>query len=196
MWTLHYLATGLHPFLTMLILPILLFIGFHIYRLLKKLCKPFVNFRPDVLFFIGLLSYLILICSLQIFYEKSPLKIPLHDAYFKISYPYPLIIVAIAFGFFTVIYYWLYTTWRKKMNQTFGYIHFWVSFLGTTYIILPVLIAGLGDMPRRYYDYGHDSNFQISGNQNTTMSVVSLILVFMQLLFLCNVCYVMIRKPK
>jgi cytochrome c oxidase subunit 1 len=39
------------------------------------------------------------------------------------------------------------------MNNTLGYIHFWITFLSTCFLLLPKQYVQLAGMPRRYYDY-------------------------------------------
>ena len=196
MWTHHQFVTGLNPFLGVIITPLLLLIAFFVYRLLIKIFKKYISFTPDVLFAIGLFSYLILICVLQIFYGNTALDIHLHDTYFVMSYSYPLFFVALAFAIFVATYYWFDKIFKRQMNYTLGYIHFWVSFLGSSFLLLPMQYIQLVGMPRRYYDYSDSNSFNAFNNQNTFISIVTLLLVIAQLLFVFNFCYSIFRKPK
>jgi len=116
----------------------MLLIAILIYRLLIKYFKKYISFTPDVLFAIGLFSYLILIFALQIFYGNSALDIHLHDTYFVMSYSYLFFFATIAFAIFAATYYWFDKIFKTQMNFTLGYIHFWVSFLGTSFLLLPM----------------------------------------------------------
>lgn len=116
MWTHHQFVTGLNPFLGVIITPVMLLIAVFIYRLLIKTFKKHISFTPDVLFAIGLFSYLILICVIQIFYKNSALDFHLHDTYFVISYSYPLLVVALVFAVFAATYYWFDKMFKKPMS--------------------------------------------------------------------------------
>ena len=174
----------------------MLLLAFLIYRLLIKVFKKFISLTPDLLFVIGLFSCFILIFVLQIFYGNSPLDIHLHDTYFVMPNSYPLFFVALAFAVFAATYYWFDKIFKKQMNYTLGYIHFWVSFLGTSFILLPIHYVGLAGMPRRYYDYSDSSNFSVFSNQITFISGLTFLLIVAQLLFIFNFCYSILRKLK
>lgn len=196
MWTHHYFVTGLNPFLAIIMTPLMLLIAFLFYRLAIKNLKKYIRLTPDVLFVIGLFSCLILFFALQIFYGNSALDIHLHDTYFVMPNFFPLFFVALAFAVFAATYYWFDKIFKKQMNYTLGYIHFWVSFLGISFIVLPIQYVGLAGMPRRYYDYSDSSNFDAFSNQITFVTVLTFLLFIAQLLFVFNFCYSIIRKPK
>lgn len=196
MWTHHYFVTGLNPFLAIVITPLMLLIGIFVYRLLVRIFRKYINLTPDVLFTIGLFSCLISIFVLQIFYGKSALDIHLHDTYFIMPNSYPLFLVAFVFAIFAATYHWFDKIFKKQINYTLGYIHFWVSFLSMSFIVLPIQYAGLAGMPRRYYDYGDSSNFIAFSNQITLVSVLTFLLIIAQLLFVFNFFYSIFRRPK
>ncbi len=196
MWTHHYFVTGLNPFLSVIITPLMLLIAVLIYRLLIKIFRKHISFTPDVLFTIGLFSYLILFFVLQIFYGNSALDIHLHDTYFVTSNSYSLFFIAVAFAIFAATYYWFDKIFRQQMNFTSGYIHFWISFLAASFFLLPIQYVQLAGMPRRYYDYRDSHNVNAFSNQNTFVSILTFLVVVAQLLFFFNFCYSIFRKPK
>lgn len=174
----------------------MLLIAIFIYRLLIKIFRKHISFTPDVLFAIGLFSFLILFFVLQIFYGNSALDIHLHDTYFVTSNSYVLFFIAVAFAIFAATYYCFDKIFRKQMNFTLGYIHFWVSFLAASFFLLPMQYVQLAGMPRRYYDYSNSYNTHTFSNQNTFVSVLILLVVVAQLLFVFNFCYSIFRKSK
>ena len=195
-WTHHLLITGLNPLVAIIIIPFMLFIVFLIYRILIKVFKKYISFTPDVLFEIGLFSCIILIFILKIFYGNSALDVHLHDTYFIIPNYYLLFFVALAFAVFAASYHWFNKIFKKEINYTLGYIHFWVSFLGTSLILIPLHYNGLAGMPRRYYDYSDDSNLYEFSNQISFSFGLTVLIIIAQLLFVFNFCYSILRKPK
>jgi cytochrome c oxidase subunit 1 len=195
-WTHHQFITGLNPFLALLIITFISSIAFLIYYFLKKHLKGHISFTPDKFFAIGLISCIILIFELKIANGNSALDIHLHDTYFVISNSYPLSFIALTFAVIAATYYWCDKVLKKPMNKTLGNIHFWITFLGISAIVLPIQYAGLAGMPRRYYDYSDSSNFNIFSNQITFVSVLTFLLVIAQLLFVFNFCYSILRKTK
>lgn len=196
MWTHHYFVTGLNPFLAIVMTPLMLLTGILVYRLLVKIFRKYINLTPDVLFTIGLFSCLVLIFVQQIFYGNSALDIHLYDTYLVMPNYFPLFFVALVFAVFAATYHWFGKIFKKQMNYTLGYIHFWISFLGISFIVLPIQYAGLAGMPRRYYDYSDSSKFDAFSNQITLVSVLTFLLISAQLLFVFNFCYSILRKPK
>jgi cytochrome c oxidase subunit I len=112
------------------------------------------------------------------------------------SYSYPLFFVALAFAVFAATYYWFDKIFNRQMNYTLSYIHFWVSFLGTSFFLLPMQYIQLVGAPRRYYDYSNSHSFNAVNNQNTFISIVTLMLAIAQLLFVFNFCYSIFRRSK
>ena len=41
----------------------------------------------------------------------------------------------------------------KMYNETVGKWGFWLTFIGTNLVFMPMMIVGVQGMPRRYYDY-------------------------------------------
>jgi cytochrome c oxidase subunit 1 len=58
------------------------------------------------------------------------------------------------FALFAGIYYWFPKATGRKMNETLGAIHFWLSFICINIVFMPMFIQGLGGMNRRMYDGG------------------------------------------
>ncbi len=192
----HQFVTGLNPFLGLVITPFMLLIAVFIYYLLIKIFKKYISFTPDVLFTIVLFSYLILVCVLPIIYGNSAFDIHLHDTYFVIPYAYPLIFVALAFTVFAATYYWFDKIFKRQLNYTLGYIHFWITFLSTSFLLLPMHYIELIGMPHRYYDYSEFDRSTSFSNQITFISVLTFLLIIAQLLFVFNFCYSVFRRPK
>lgn len=192
----HYFITGLTPFLAIIITPVMLSPAILILYFFIKFFKKHISFTPDLLFTTGLFSYLILIFLLQIFYGNSALDIHVHDTYFVMPYSYPFFFAVIAFSIFAAIYYWFDKIFKRQMNYTLGYIHFWISFLGVSFLLLPMLFVQLAGMPRRYYKYSHSASFDAFNNQSILISTLTILLVGGQLLFIFNFCYSIFRKKK
>jgi cytochrome c oxidase subunit 1 len=72
------------------------------------------------------------------------------------------------------------------MNNTLGYIHFFVTLAGAYLIFWPMHYEGFAGMPRRYYDYSAWESFKQFDSLNAFISVVVIIVFFTQLLFVFN----------
>ena len=52
---------------------------------------------------------------------------------------------------FGAIYHWYPKITGRMLNEAIGKIHFWITFLGTYAIYLPMHYLGLLGVPRRYF---------------------------------------------
>ena len=94
--------------------------------------------------------------------------------------------VSAFFGMFAGLYHWFPKMFGRFMNNTLGYIHFFVTFIGAYLIFWPMHYEGAAGMPRRYYDYTAWESFKQFDDLNAFISVVVIITFFAQLLFVVN----------
>jgi cytochrome c oxidase subunit I len=97
--------------------------------------------------------------------------------------------VASFFGMFAGVYHWYPKMYGRYLNNTLGYIHFWITIIGAYLIFWPMHYEGLAGMPRRYYDFSIWESFKMFGGLNQFISFVSMIVFMAQLLFVFNFLY-------
>jgi cytochrome c oxidase subunit 1 len=61
----------------------------------------------------------------------------------------------------------------RYLNNTLGFIHFWVTIIGAYLIFWPMHYEGLAGVPRRYLDLSGWHNFNHFGELNKMITVVS-----------------------
>jgi cytochrome c oxidase subunit 1 len=73
-------------------------------------------------------------------------------------------------------------------NETLGKWHFWLTFLGTYAVYLPMHYLGILGLPRRYYSYGPTAFIPESAqSMNIGITVSALIVGVVQILFFINI---------
>jgi cytochrome c oxidase subunit 1 len=89
---------------------------------------------------------------------------------------------------FGAIYHWYPKITGRMLNDTLGRIHFWLTFVGTYAIYLPMYYLGILGLPRRYYAYGDALQFIPPSvhTMNAWISVSVCIVAAVQLIFLFN----------
>jgi cytochrome c oxidase subunit I len=192
-WAHHMFVTGLNPFLgaffVLLTLLIAIPSAIKVFNWLTTLWRGNIRFTPAMLFAIGFVSLFISGGLTGIFLGNSALDIHLHDTYFVIAHFHIVMGVASFFGMFAGVYHWYPKMFGRYLNNTLGYIHFWITIVGAYLIFWPMHYEGLAGMPRRYYDFQNWESFKMFGGLNEFISFVSIIVFAAQLLFVINFFY-------
>ncbi|MEP6582678.1 MAG: cbb3-type cytochrome c oxidase subunit I [Ginsengibacter sp.] len=199
-WAHHMFVTGLNPFLGSFFVLLTLLIAvpsaIKVFNWLTTLWKGNIRFTPGMLFAIGFVSLFISGGLTGIFLGNSSLDIHLHDTYFVVAHFHIVMGVASMFGMFAGIYHWFPKMYGRYLNNTLGYIHFWVTIMGAYLIFWPMHYEGLAGMPRRYYDFSNWESFKMFSGLNEFISVVALIVFATQLLFILNFVYSIFKGRK
>jgi cytochrome c oxidase subunit I len=192
-WAHHMFVTGLNPFLGAFFVLLTLLIAvpsaIKVFNWLTTLWRGNIRFTPAMLFAIGFVSLFISGGLTGIFLGNSALDIHLHDTYFVIAHFHIVMGVASFFGMFAGVYHWYPKMFGRYLNNTLGYIHFWITIIGAYLIFWPMHYEGLAGMPRRYYDFQNWESFKMFGGLNEFISFVSMIVFAAQLLFVINFFY-------
>ncbi|MFK7871953.1 MAG: cbb3-type cytochrome c oxidase subunit I [Oligoflexales bacterium] len=80
--------------------------------------------------------------------------ITLHDTYYVIGHFHYVVAPGTIFALFAAVYFWYPKATGRMMNEFWGKIHFFGSFVCMNLIFFPMLIQGLAGMNRRVYDGG------------------------------------------
>lgn len=189
-WAHHMFVTGMSPFLGSIFVLFTLLIAIpssiKVFNWLATLWKGSLRLNVPMLFSLGFISLFISGGLTGIFVGNSALDIHLHDTYFVIAHFHLVMGVSSFFGMFAGIYHWFPKMFGRFMNNTLGYIHFFITMIGAYLIFWPMHYEGLAGMPRRYYDYGSWESFKQFAELNKFISVVTIVVFFTQLLFVMN----------
>lgn len=113
--------------------------------------------------------------------------IHLHDTYYVIGHFHYVVAPGTLFALFAGIYYWFPKVTGRRMNDTLGKIHFWISLVAMNGIFFPMFIQGMAGVSRRLYDGGltylHAQDVLIL---NKVMSHSAWLLGAAQLVFIVN----------
>lgn len=189
-WAHHMFVTGMSPFLGSIFVLFTLLIAIpssiKTFNWLATLWKGSLRLNVPMLFSLGFISLFISGGLTGIFVGNSALDIHLHDTYFVVAHFHLVMGVSSFFGMFAGIYHWFPKMFGRYMNNTLGYIHFFITIVGAYLIFWPMHYEGLAGMPRRYYDYSAWETFKDFQNLNSFISVVTVVTFFAQLLFVFN----------
>ncbi len=199
-WAHHMFVTGLNPFLGSIFVLLTLLIAvpsaIKVFNWLTTLWRGNIRFTPATLFAIGFVSLFISGGLTGIFLGNSTIDIHLHDTMFVVAHFHIVMGVASMFGMFAGVYHWYPKMFGRYMNNTIGYIHFWVTMIGAYLIFWPMHYQGLAGMPRRYLDKSSWVSFTQFADLDKMITVVSIIVFAMQLMFLFNFFYSIFKGRK
>jgi cytochrome c oxidase subunit 1 len=131
-----------------------------------------------------------------LFLGNVTVDLPLSDTYFVIGHFHMVMGVSPVMVLFGAIYHWFPKITGKMPNELLGRLHFWMTFLGTYAIYLPMHYIGILGMPRRYYAYGSTDFIPESAHVvNEAITLAAIVVATAQVVFLINVFY-SLRKGK
>ncbi|MDX5320936.1 MAG: cbb3-type cytochrome c oxidase subunit I [Bacteroidota bacterium] len=199
-WGHHMFITGMNPFLGEVFMVLTLIIAVpsavKTFNYLATLWKGNIQFTPGMMFAIGLVSLFISGGLTGIFLGNATLDINLHDTYFVVAHFHLVMGSAAIFGMLAGIYHWFPRMYGRYMNNTLGYIHFWVTFASAYLVFFPMHFMGIAGVPRRYYQFTLLPEFGIWMDVNVLITVAAIIGGLAQVLFLWNFFYSIFKGKK
>lgn len=199
-WAHHMFVTGLNPFVASVFVLLTLLIAVpsavKVFNWIATIWQGNLRFTPAMLFCVGFVSLFISGGLTGIFLGNSALDIPLHDTYFVIAHFHIVMGVSAFFGMLAGVYQWFPKMFGRFMNNTLGYIHFWITFVGAYMIFWPMHYMGLTGVPRRYYSFDAFQSFNMFGDLNKFITIAAMLVFFAQLLFILNFFYCMFKGRK
>ena len=199
-WAHHMFVSGMNPLLggVFVLLTLLIAIpsAIKVFNWLTTIWRGNIRFTPSMLFSIGFVSIFISGGLTGIWMGNSTIDIHIHDTYFIIAHFHLVMGVAAFFGMFAGVYHWFPKMFGRYMNSTLGYIHFWVTLVGAYLIFWPMHYMGLAGVPRRYLDFSLWSSFNQFESLNKMISIVTIIVFAVNLMFVFNFFYSMFKGRK
>lgn len=198
-WAHHMFMTGMNPFLGSVFVLFTLLIAVpssvKVFNWLATIWRGNIKMTPATVFSLGFVSLFISGGVTGIWLGNATIDIQLHDTYFVIAHFHIIMGIAAFFGMFAGVYHWFPKMYGRFMNETLGYIHFFITFICSYLIFWPMHYLGLSGVPRRYYSFNEFKAFSEYGDMNIMITVSAIVVFFAQFIFLINFFY-SIKKGK
>ena len=192
-WGHHMFITGMNPFLGSVFVFTTLLVAIpsavKVFNYITTLWRGNIQFTPQILFAIGLVSTFITGGLTGIILGDSALDINIHDTYFVVAHFHIVMGSSAIFGMFAGVYHWFPKMYGRMMNKKLGYIHFWLTIIGLYGTFFPMHFLGLAGVPRRYYANTAYAGFENLININHVVSIFAIIGGLAQFIFLFNFYY-------
>jgi cytochrome c oxidase subunit I len=199
-WAHHMFVTGLNPFLGAVFVLLTLLIAvpsaIKVFNWLTTIWRGNIRFTPATLFALGFVSLFISGGLTGIFLGNSTIDIHLHDTKFVVAHFHIVMGVASFFGMFAGVYHWFPKMFGRYLNNTLGYLHFWVTMVGAYLIFWPMHYEGLAGSPRRYLNVAPWVSFNKFQELNQMITIVSIVVFAVQLMFVFNFFYSIFKGRK
>jgi cytochrome c oxidase subunit 1 len=192
-WGHHMFITGMNPFLGSVFVFTTLLVAIpsavKVFNYLTTLWKGNIQFTPQMMFAMGLVSTFITGGLTGIILGDSTLDINVHDTYFVVAHFHIVMGSSAIFGMFAGVYHWFPRMYGRMMNKTLGYVHFWFTIIGVYGVFFPMHFLGLGGVPRRYYSNTAYEAFGVFVDINVIISIAAIVGGLAQLIFAFNFFY-------
>lgn len=200
-WAHHMYVSGMNPyfgyFFAISTLIIAVPTAIKVYNWLLTLWRGDIHLTVPMLFAIGFIFTFIHGGLSGLFLGNVSVDVPLSDTFFVVGHFHMVMGVSPVLVIFGAIYHWYPKITGRMWNKTLGQIHFWITFLGTYAIFLPMHYLGFLGVPRRYYALGETSFIPPSAHlANEAITIAALLVGVAQLLFFYNMIWSYFKGPK
>jgi cytochrome c oxidase subunit 1 len=190
-WAHHMYVSGMNPYFGFFFATTTLIIAIptalKVYNWVLTLWHGNIQLTVPMLFAIGFIFAFIHGGLTGLFLGNVTVSVPLSDTMFVVAHFHMVMAVAPIMVVFGAIYHWYPKITGRMLNDTLGKVHFWVTFLGTYAIYLPMHYLGFLGVPRRYYAVGGTDFIPASAQSlNAGITIAALIAGGVQAVFLYN----------
>jgi cytochrome c oxidase subunit 1 len=145
-----------------------------------------IHLTAAMLFALGFVSMFVIGGLSGVFMAATPVDIYIHDTYYIVAHIHYVLFMSSVFGIFAAIYYWFPKMFGRLMNERWGKVHFFLTFILGNCTFFPMHILGVGGHMRRIADPTWYPFLQGLQPLNVFISVSALLLGFTQIIFLVN----------
>jgi cytochrome c oxidase subunit 1 len=191
-WAHHMYISGMNPYFGFFFATTTLIIAvptaIKVYNWVLTIWRGDVHFTVPMLFAIGFIFTFVNGGLTGLFLGNVTVDVPLSGTYFVVAHFHMVMGVSPILVVFGAIYHWYPKITGRMFDERLGKIHFWMTFIGTYSIYLPMHYLGILGVPRRYYAYSDAIQFIPPSVQtaNEWITISALFVAAVQLLFLFN----------
>ncbi|MGB5637237.1 MAG: cytochrome c oxidase subunit I [Waterburya sp.] len=194
-WAHHMFSSGTPGWLRMFFMATTMIIavptGIKVFSWCATIWGGKLSLNSAFIFAVGFLSSFLIGGLSGVMLASVPFDIHVHDTYFIVAHFHYVLFGGSVFGLFAAVYHWFPKMTGRMVNETWGRIHFVMTFIGFNITFLPMHQLGLQGMNRRIALY--DPQFQ---TLNIICTVGSYILALSTFPFIINILWSLFKGEK
>jgi cytochrome c oxidase subunit 1 len=189
-WGHHMFVSGMNPYLGMTFMVSTMMIALpsavKTFNWLGTLWGGKIQYTTAMLYAISFVSMFVIGGLSGIFMAATPVDIFIHDTYFIVAHFHYVLFAGTAMAVFGAIYFWYPKMFGRLMNEFWGKVHFFLTFVFLNGTFFTMHILGAVGFPRRLADPYHYETFRQLQPLNQFMSICAIGMVAVQVIFAIN----------
>jgi cytochrome c oxidase subunit 1 len=154
-WAHHFFTYGgvLLPYFSAMSLLIAVPTGIKFFNWIGTMWGGQIRFETPLLWSVGFLVTFLLGGISGVMLAMPALNFDVHDTYFVVAHFHYVLFASAVFVGGAAIYYWYPKMTGRMLRESWGKVHFWITFVGFNLTFFPQHEIGLRGMPRRVSQY-------------------------------------------
>ncbi|MGH8103916.1 MAG: cytochrome c oxidase subunit I [bacterium] len=199
-WAHHMFQTGMNPLMDMAFMTSTMLIalpsGIKVFNWLATIWRGTIHLKTPMLFGLGFVGMFIIGGLSGLFMASTPVDIHIHDTFFIVAHFHYVVFAGTMLAVFGGLTYWFPKMYGRMMNDFWGKVHFWLTFVALNCVFFPMHYLGAAGHMRRIADpYQYDFLKPLLG-VNTFISMAAFTLGAVQIIFVINYFGSMLFGPK
>ena len=199
-WAHHMFQSGMNPALGMTFMVSTMFIALpsaiKVFNWLGTLWGGNISLTTPMLFALSFVSMFIIGGLSGIFMAATPVDMYIHDTYFIVAHIHYVVFCGTVMAIFGSITFWFPKMFGRMMNEFWGKIHWFLTFVFMNGVFFTMHIIGIGGHQRRIASPELYRNLWHMQYLNVFITICALCLGASQIIFIINFFYSMFAGPK